>query len=96
MTIGIVGIKRGMTRIFTEEGASVPVTVIEASPNRIIQVKSIEIDGYAAVQVTKRSINASRVNKPQAGHFVWGASRPVSPQAGHFLLGRLPAGQPSS
>jgi len=69
MTIGIVGIKRGMTRIFTEEGASVPVTVIEASPNRIIQVKSLEVDGYVAVQVTKGSIKASRVNKPQAGHF---------------------------
>ena len=69
MTIGIVGIKRGMTRVFTEEGASIPVTVIDASPNRVIQVKSVEIDGYAAVQVTKGSIKNSRVNKPRAGHF---------------------------
>ena len=52
MAIGIVGIKRGMTRIFTEEGTSVPVTVIEATPNRITQVKSVEIDGYSAIQVT--------------------------------------------
>ena len=69
MAIGIVGIKRGMTRIFTEEGTSVPVTVIEATPNRITQVKSVESDGYSALQVTKGSIKASRVNKPNAGHF---------------------------
>ncbi|SVC33334.1 uncharacterized protein METZ01_LOCUS286188 [marine metagenome] len=69
MAIGIVGIKRGMTRIFTEEGTSVPVTVIEATPNRITQVKSVESDGYSAIQVTKGSIKASRVNKPNAGHF---------------------------
>ena len=67
--IGIVGVKRGMTRVFTEEGASVPVTVIEASPNRVAQVKTVETDGYAAVQVTKGSIKASRVSKPKAGHF---------------------------
>lgn len=58
-----------MTRVFTEEGASVPVTVIEASPNRVAQVKTVETDGYAAVQVTKGSIKASRVSKPKAGHF---------------------------
>lgn len=69
MTIGIVGIKRGMTRIFTEEGVSVPVTVIEATPNRITQVKSVESDGYSAVQVTSGTVKMSRVNKPQAGHF---------------------------
>ncbi|CAN0455972.1 unnamed protein product [Pylaiella littoralis] len=69
MTIGIVGIKRGMTRIFTEEGASVPVTVIEATPNRITQVKSVDSDGYSAVQVTMGAVKASRVNKPEAGHF---------------------------
>ena len=70
MTIGIVGIKRGMTRVFTEAGAAIPVTVIEAVPNRITQVKSVESDGYAAVQVTKGSIKSSRVNKPKAGHFI--------------------------
>ena len=69
MTIGIVGIKRGMTRVFTEDGESVPVTVIEATPNRITQVKSGESDGYSAIQVTKGSIKSSRVNKPRAGHF---------------------------
>ena len=69
MAIGIVGIKRGMTRVFTEEGESLPVTVIEATPNRITQVKSAEIDGYSAIQVTKGGIKSSRVNKPRAGHF---------------------------
>ena len=70
MTIGIVGIKRGMTRVFTEAGAAIPVTVIEAVPNRITQIKSVESDGYTAVQVTKGSIKSSRVNKPKAGHFI--------------------------
>ncbi len=69
MTIGIVGIKRGMTRVFTEDGASIPVTVIEATPNRITQMKSEESDGYVAIQVTTGSVKASRVNKPAAGHF---------------------------
>ncbi len=69
MTIGIVGRKSGMTRVFTEEGESIPVTVIEASPNRITQVKNIERDGYDALQVTVGERRASRVNKPQAGHF---------------------------
>lgn len=69
MTIGIVGRKSGMTRIFTEDGASVPVTVIEVTPNRVTQVKSVETDGYAAVQVTAGERKASRVSKPQAGHF---------------------------
>jgi len=69
MTIGIVGIKRGMTRVFTEDGVSVPVTVIEATPNRITQVKSAESDGYSAIQVTAGEVKASRVNKPQAGQF---------------------------
>jgi large subunit ribosomal protein L3 len=69
MTIGIVGIKRGMTRVFTEDGVSVPVTVIEATPNRITQVKSAESDGYSAIQVTAGEVKASRVSKPQAGQF---------------------------
>ncbi|MBB3063090.1 50S ribosomal protein L3 [Microbulbifer rhizosphaerae] len=69
MTIGIVGRKSGMTRIFTEDGASIPVTVIEVAPNRVTQVKSVETDGYAAVQVTVGNRKASRVSKPQAGHF---------------------------
>jgi len=69
MTMGIVGRKCGMTRVFTEEGDSVPVTVIEAQPNRITQVKTVESDGYRALQVTAGSVKASRVSKPQAGHF---------------------------
>jgi len=69
MTIGIVGRKSGMTRIFTEDGASVPVTVVEAGPNLITQIKSLENDGYVAVQVTTGSRKASRVNKAAAGHF---------------------------
>ncbi|WP_062268088.1 50S ribosomal protein L3 [Endozoicomonas arenosclerae] len=69
MTIGLVGKKCGMTRIFTEDGASVPVTVIEVDPNRITQVKSQEVDGYSAVQVTTGAKKSSRVRKPEAGHF---------------------------
>lgn len=69
MTIGIIGKKCGMTRVFQEDGASVPVTVIEANPNRVTQVKTAENDGYAAVQVTNGSKRAGLVNKPLAGHF---------------------------
>jgi large subunit ribosomal protein L3 len=69
MTIGIVGRKSGMTRIFTDEGVSLPVTVIEVSPNRITQVKTVNTDGYNAVQVTIGSRRASRVSKSEAGHF---------------------------
>ena len=69
MTIGIVGRKVGMTRVFTDDGASLPVTVIEAEPNRVTQLKSIETDGYRAVQVTTGTRRATRVNKPMAGHF---------------------------
>jgi len=69
MTIGIVGRKAGMTRIFTEDGVSIPVTVIEVEPNRISQVKTLEVDGYRAVQVTTGSRRPSRVNKPATGHF---------------------------
>lgn len=69
MAIGVVGRKVGMTRVFTEDGASVPVTVIEVSPNRVAQVKSVDSDGYRAVQVTAGTRRASRVRKPQAGHF---------------------------
>lgn len=69
MTIGIVGRKSGMTRIFTDSGISVPVTVVEVEPNRITQVKNVETDGYSAVQVTVGSRRASRVIKPAKGHF---------------------------
>lgn len=69
MTIGIVGRKSGMTRIFTDDGVSIPVTVIEVEPNRITQVKSVDTDGYSAVQVTVGTRRASRVTKSAAGHF---------------------------
>ncbi len=69
MTIGIIGKKCGMTRVFQEDGTSVPVTVIEASPNRVTQVKTAENDGYAAIQVTNGSKRSGLVNKPLAGHY---------------------------
>lgn len=69
MTIGIVGRKSGMTRVFTDDGVSIPVSVIEVEPNRITQVKSVETDGYSAVQVTIGARRASRVTKSEAGHF---------------------------
>ncbi len=69
MSLGLVGRKSGMTRVFTEEGASIPVTVVEVQPNRVTQIKTPETDGYSAVQVTAGSRKASHVNKAQAGHF---------------------------
>ena len=69
MTKGLVGRKCGMTRVFTEDGISIPVTVIEAQPNQITQVKTVENDGYRALQVSAGQRKASRVSKPQAGHF---------------------------
>jgi large subunit ribosomal protein L3 len=69
MTMGLVGRKCGMTRVFTEDGVSIPVTVIEAQPNQITQVKTVENDGYRALQVSAGQRKASRVSKPQAGHF---------------------------
>jgi large subunit ribosomal protein L3 len=67
--LGLVGRKVGMTRIFTEEGESIPVTVLDVSNNRVTQVKTPESDGYAAVQVAYGARRASRVTKPLAGHF---------------------------
>ncbi|MCB1824906.1 MAG: 50S ribosomal protein L3 [Candidatus Competibacteraceae bacterium] len=69
MAIGLIGRKAGMTRVFTEEGVSIPVTLIEVEPNRVAQVKTEESDGYRALQVTVGSRRASRVTKPMAGHF---------------------------
>ena len=69
MSIGLVGRKSGMTRIFTEEGTSIPVTVVEVQPNRVTQIKTPETDGYTAIQVTTGSRRASRVTKSMAGHF---------------------------
>jgi large subunit ribosomal protein L3 len=69
MAIGVVGRKCGMTRVFTENGASIPVTVVEVTPNRVTQIKTDETDGYEAVQVTVGERRATRVTKPQSGHF---------------------------
>ena len=69
MAIGVVGRKAGMTRIFTEDGASIPVSVVEVLPNRITQIKTDETDGYRAIQVTTGTRRASRVTRPMAGHF---------------------------
>ena len=69
MTLGLVGRKVGMTRVFDEQGASVPVTVLEMTPNRVTQLKSEDTDGYTAVQVTFGQKKANRVNKAEAGHF---------------------------
>jgi large subunit ribosomal protein L3 len=74
MTIGIVGRKVGMTRVFTDDGASLPVTVIEVEPNRVTQLKTLESDGYRAVQVTTGTRKANRVTKPMAGHFAKAAT----------------------
>ena len=67
-SLGIVGRKAGMSRMFTEDGKSIPVTLIEATPNRITQVKTIATDGYSAVQVTAGVKRASLLNKPATGH----------------------------
>ncbi len=69
MAIGLIGRKVGMTRIFTPEGVSIPVTVIEVDANRVTQVKTLETDGYRAIQVTTGTKKASRLVKPEAGHF---------------------------
>ena len=67
--IGLIGRKVGMTRIFTEDGTSIPVTVIEATPNRVTQLRTEETDGYRALQVTAGTKKANRINKAEAGHF---------------------------
>ncbi len=108
MAIGIVGRKAGMTRIFTEDGVSIPVTVIEAAPNRVTQIKSAESDGYRALQVTWGTRRATRVSKPLAGHFAkagveagrgirefrLGADEGTEVQVGHEIkVGLFQAGQ---
>jgi len=69
MSLGLVGRKIGMTRVFAEDGASIPVTVLDMSNNRVTQIKTDETDGYVAVQLSFGSRKASRVNRAQAGHF---------------------------
>ncbi|WP_178862004.1 50S ribosomal protein L3 [Thiomicrorhabdus cannonii] len=69
MSIGLIGKKIGMTRVFNEDGVSTPVTVVEVAPNRVTQLKTLENDGYVAIQVTTGSVHAGRISKPDAGHF---------------------------
>lgn len=69
MALGLVGRKCGMTRIFHEDGSAEPVSVVQVEPNRIVQVKTVETDGYRAVQVTAGNVKRSRVNKSMAGHY---------------------------
>jgi large subunit ribosomal protein L3 len=69
MSLGLVGRKVGMTRVFTDDGTSVPVTVIEVEPNRVSQIKTVETDGYVAVQVVTGTRRAGRVTRPMAGHY---------------------------
>ena len=80
MTIGLVGRKSGMTRVFTDEGASIPVTVVEVSPNRVTQIKDTDNDGYRAIQVTAGTRKAAKVSKSEAGHFA-----KAGVEAGHGL-----------
>lgn len=80
MSLGLVGRKVGMTRIFAEDGSSVPVTVLDVSNNRVTQIKTPEVDGYAAVQVAFGKRRASRVNKAAAGHLA-----KAGVEAGHVL-----------
>lgn len=89
MSIGLIGRKAGMTRIFTEDGSSLPVTVIEVDPNRVAQMKDSDRDGYRALQVTTGARRANRVTKPLAGHFA-----KAGVDAGHGLWEfRLAAGE---
>jgi large subunit ribosomal protein L3 len=69
MALGLIGRKRGMTRIYTEAGDAVPVTVVEVEPNRVLRVKTVDTDGYRAVQVTSGSKHRNRITKPEGGEF---------------------------
>lgn len=80
MSLGLVGRKVGMTRVFAEDGRSIPVTVLDVSNNRVTQIKTSEVDGYSAVQVTFGRRRASRVSKPLAGHLA-----KAGVEAGHVL-----------
>lgn len=89
MTIGLVGRKAGMTRVFTDAGESVPVTVIEAPPNRVVQIRRDDTDGYRAIQVTFGSRRAARLGKPVAGHY----ARPGVEPGEALVEFRLAAGE---
>lgn len=92
MSLGLVGRKIGMTRVFTEDGDTVPVTVVDVSNNRVTQIKTPETDGYAAVQVAYGKRRPGRVNRAAAGHFARAAV-----EAGHILREfRVNAGETAS
>ncbi|MBI5447713.1 MAG: 50S ribosomal protein L3 [Gammaproteobacteria bacterium] len=84
-TVGLIGYKRGMTRVFTEEGVSIPVSVVEVFPNRVTQLKTLETDGYTAIQVTTGTKRADRLTQPLLGHY---AKASVEPGVGlwEFLV----------
>jgi len=92
MAIGLIGKKFGMTRIFTEDGASIPVTVIQALPNRVTRVRTPEQDGYAALQITTGSVKPSRLSKPDSGQY---AASSVQPGEGLWEM-RLAEGDAES
>ncbi|WP_018872196.1 50S ribosomal protein L3 [Thioalkalivibrio sp. ALJ16] len=89
MALGLIGRKLGMSRVFTDDGVSVPVTVLQVDNNRVVQIKRTEGDGYNAVQVTAGSRKPSRVSKPEAGHF---AAASVEPGRGLWEF-RVEAGE---
>lgn len=76
MTIGVIGRKCGMTRVFTEDGVSIPVTVVAVEPNVVTQIRTNEKDGYRAIQITTGSKRPSRVNKPLTGHYAKAGVKP--------------------
>ena len=88
MTIGLIGRKIGMTRVFTDDGISLPVSVVEVIPNRISQLKTPETDGYIAVQLTAGTKKATHVNKPMTGHFAK-AQIEAGDMMGEFLVDSL-------
>ena len=88
MTIGLIGRKIGMTRVFTDDGVSLPVSVVEVIPNRISQLKTPETDGYIAVQLTAGTKKATHVNKPMTGHFAK-AQIEAGDMMGEFLVDSL-------
>ena len=107
MSLGLVGRKVGMTRVFAEDGSTVPVTVLDVSNNRVTQIKTPETDGYAAVQVTFGKRRANRVSKPMAGHLAKAGAEVLAigehhhhpmrigeaPHIGFLLLGHPPPRQ---
>lgn len=92
MSLGLVGRKLGMTRVFAEDGASIPVTVLDMSNNRVSQIKSAQVDGYDALQVAYGSRRASRVSKPVAGHLAKAGVEPARGMA-EFRVDSAVAGQ---